>query len=162
MSSSAAVFRHRRGPRLLVPTEVRDRWIRCRVRIAWSLLVLNVLTFAPGQSVLPIPSLVGKAITQGALPLALFLALSVNHRVMLRPNVFLCLVSLLAIEAIMTIFEAQYLRSTMYRTFRLSEFVAVLWLLSPWWGRRDLLLVRYHLIMMWAVLTSVLIGKWCA
>jgi hypothetical protein len=37
------------------------------------------------------------------------------------------------------------------------EFVAALWLLTPWWGRRDLLLVRCHLALA-VVLGSVLLG----
>jgi hypothetical protein len=45
-----------------------------------------------------------------------------------------------------------------YRTFRLVEFFAVLWLLTPWWGRRDLLLVRCHLASLGVVLASVLLG----
>ena len=158
MSSSVAAFRPSRGVGLPAPAEVRERRVRRRVGIAWGLLVLNVLTFTPGQSLVPIPSLVGKAITQGALPVALVVVLTVNRRVIVRPNVFLCLVSLLVIEALVTIMHAQFLRSTGYRTFRLAEFVAALWMLSPWWGRRDLLLVRCHLAAMSVVLSSVLLG----
>jgi hypothetical protein len=157
MSLSVAVFRSRRGARLLALSDVRERSVRLRIGIAWGLLVLNVLTFVPGQSVVPIPSIVGKAITQGALPAALLVALTVNRRVSVRPNVFLCLVSLLAIEAILTSLQPQHL-GTVYRTFRLIEFVATLWLLTPWWGRRDLLLVRCHLVSMSVVLGSVLLG----
>jgi hypothetical protein len=143
---------------LLAPAGTDDRLVRRRVGIAWSLLVLNVLTFVPHASVLPIPSALGKAVTQASLPLALLVTLSVNRRALIRPNVFLCLVSLLAIEAIMTSFTAQYIRGTGYRTFRLTEFVATLWLLSPYWGRRDLLLVRCHLKAMSVVIASVIIG----
>ena len=46
----------------------------------------------------------------------------------------------------------------MYRTFRLVVFVIVLWLLTPWWRRRDLLLVRSHLTAFSVVLGSVLLG----
>jgi hypothetical protein len=49
-----------------------------------------------------------------------------------------------------------------YRTFRLAEFFAVLWLLTPWWGRRDLLLVRCHLASLGVVLASVLLGLFVA
>jgi hypothetical protein len=129
-----------------------------KVGTVWGLLFLNVLTFAPGVSVIPIPSLVGKIITQGSLPVALLVALTANRRVMLRPSIFLCLVSLLAIEAILTCLNAQYLRSAAYRTFRLDEFVATLWLLSPYWGRRDMLIVRCHLKAMIVVLGTVLLG----
>ncbi len=157
MSSSVAAFRPRRGVRLLAPAQARKRWVRRRVGIAWGLLVLNVLTFVPKASVVPIPSVVGKGITQGALPVALLVALTVNRRVIVRPNVFLCLVSLLLIEALMTSMQPEYL-GTIYRTIRLAEFAAALWLLSPWWGRRDLLLVRCHLVVMSVVLGSVLLG----
>ncbi len=77
-------------------------------------------------------------------PLAIFLLLLANRRVILRPNVFLCIVSSFPLEAILTALQPQYL-GTIYRTFRLVEFVIALWLLTPWWGRRDLLLVRCHL-----------------
>ncbi len=106
----------------------------------------------------PIPATAGQIITQGALPLAIIVALTLNRRLVVRPNVFLCLVGLLVIEAIMTSLQAQYLRGTWYRTFRLAEFAVALWLLSPFWGRRDLLLVRCHLKAMSVVLGSVILG----
>jgi hypothetical protein len=132
------------------------------VGITWALLLLNTLTFYPqtwsgGPLTVPIPSAVGKLITQGALPAALLMALSTNRRLRIRPNVFLCLVSLLVVEAVATITQAPHL-GTVYRTGRLAEFVAVLWLLTPWWGRRDLLLVRWHLATLSVVLGSVLLG----
>ena len=121
----------------------------------WGLLVLNVLTFY--GSVLPIPTMLGKAIAQGALPAALFVALTLNRRLILRPNIFLCLMSLLVVEAILTSLRPQYI-GTVYRTFRLAEFVIVLWLLTPWWGRRDLLLIRCHLRALMVIMGSVLLG----
>jgi len=125
------------------------------VGLVWGLLVLNTLTYF--GSLIHLPSIAGKAITQGALPLALLVALTVNRRVIVRPNVFLCLVTLLVIEAVLTSLAPEHF-GTVYRTFRLAEFVAVLWLLTPWWGRRDLLLVRSHLVSMAVVLGSVLLG----
>jgi O-antigen ligase len=47
---------------------------------------------------------------------------------------------------------------TMFRTVRLAEFVAVLWLLSPWWGRRDMLILRCHLRCLYVSLGSVALG----
>ncbi|MGE5292926.1 MAG: O-antigen ligase family protein [Micromonosporaceae bacterium] len=137
----------------LTPEEVRERSVRRRVGLVWGLLVLNVLTYS--GSLLHIPTMMGKAITQGALPLALLVALTVNRRIVVRPNVFLCLVSLLAIEAILMSLEVKSFGAG-YRIFRLTEFVAVLWLLTPWWGR--LLLVRYHLVALAVILSSVLLG----
>ncbi len=158
MSSSVAVVRTRHGLRIRDAEELRERWLRRRVSLAWGLLVLNVLTFDTGQSVLHIPATAGKIITQGALPVALMLVLTVNRRLVIRPNVFLCLMSLLFIEALVTVVTAAYLRGTVYRTFRLGEFLVALWLLTPYWGRRDMLLVRCHLKAMAVVLVTVVIG----
>ena len=155
MSSAVRASRPHRGAALLQPTEARERVIRRRVGITWCLLVLNCLTYY--GSLVPVPTVAGKLITQGALPIALLLALSVNRRVIVRPNVFLCLVSLLVVGAILTILVPQHI-GTVYRTFRLAEFVAVLWLLTPWWGRRDMLLVHYHRVALWAILGSVYLG----
>jgi len=140
---------------MMAPAAERERSVRRRVGIVWGLLVLNTLTFY--GSLIPIPSTVGKIITQGALQVALLVVLTVNRRLFVRPNVFLCLVSLLVVGAIVTSLQPQHL-GTLYRTFRLAEFVVVLWLLTPWWGRRDLLLVRFHITSMAVVLGTVVLG----
>jgi len=134
---------------------VRERSVRRRVGLVWGLLVLNTIVYT--GSLLHIPSVVGKGITQAALPAALLIALTVNRRLIVRPNVFLCLLVLLTAEALVTSLEPQYF-STVYRTFRFAEFVAALWLLTPWWGRRDLLLIRCHLASLAVVLASVVLG----
>lgn len=135
--------------------EALDRSVRRRIGLAWGLLFLNAIQYA-GTAV-HIPSVVGKIITQGALPLALLVALTVNRRLIVRPNIYLCLVTLLSLEAAVAALEPQHF-GTVYRTFRLAEFVATLWLLTPWWGRRDLMLVRCHLRTLAVVLGSVLLG----
>jgi len=135
--------------------EGREKSVRRRLGAAWGLLLLNVIGYT--GLIVHVPSIVGKAITQGSLPLALLLLLSVNRRVVVRPNVFLCLVTLLPLEAVMTALNPQFL-GTVYRTVRLAEFVAALWLLSPWFGRRDLLLLRYHLTALGVVISSVILG----
>lgn len=155
MTASVAALHLGRQARVLTPAEAHERSVRRRVGLVWGLLVLNVLTYS--GSIVHIPNVAGKAITQGALPLALLVALTVNRRIVVRPSVFLCLVSLLAIEAILTILETKSIGAD-YRILRLVEFVAVLWLLTPWWGRRDLLLVRYHLVALAVILGSVLLG----
>lgn len=155
MNSSVVAFRSRHRASALGPAEARARSIRRRVELAWGLLVLNALTYY--GSVLHIPHAVGKVVTQGALPVALLVALTVNRRVVVRPNVFLCLVSLLAVEAVVTTLQPQHF-GTVYRFFRLVEFVAVLWLLTPWWGRRDLLLVRAYLVSLSVALGTVILG----
>jgi hypothetical protein len=135
--------------------EGRERSIRLRIGTAWGLLLLNVIGYQ--GLIVHVPSAVGKAITQGSLPLALIVLLSVNRRMVVRPNVFLCIVTLLPLEAIVTATNPQFL-GQIYRTARLAEFVAALWLLSPWFGRNDLLLVRYHLRALGVVIASVIIG----
>jgi hypothetical protein len=158
MTSSILASPPRPGAMSRANAMARERSVRRRVGISQALLVLNALTFYPGYPLaVPIPHFAGQAIAQGALPVALLMALTVNRSVVVRPNVFLCVVSLLVIEAFITATQTDHF-GTVYRTFRLAEFVAVLWLLTPWWGRRDLLLVRYYLISVSAVLGSVLLG----
>jgi hypothetical protein len=156
MRSSIAVSQPRRDITSTARADARERWAQRRVALAWYLLVLNCLTYFPGGLV-HLPSAVGKGITQGALYVALFVLLTVNRRIILRPNVFLCLVSLLIVGALITILQPQHV-GTVYRTFRLAAFVAALWMLTPWWGRRDLLLVRCHLRALSVVLGTTLLG----
>ena len=141
--------------------EARARSVRRRVGVAWALLFFNTLTYFP-SGLLHIPSHIGKGLTNAALPLALLVALTVNPRIRLRPNVFLCLLGLLVVDTVIT--GADFTISspghvgTAYRTLRLIEYVAALWLLTPWWGRDDMLLLRYHLRCLYAALGSVLLG----
>lgn len=154
--AAAAVLRPGRGvPPMAATAEVRERSVRRRVGLVWGLLVLNTIVYT--GSLVHLPSAVGKGITQAALPAALLIALTVNRRVLVRPNVFLCLLVLLAAEALVTSLQPHYF-GTVYRTFRFAEFVAALWLLTPWWGRRDLLLIRCHLVALAVVLASVVLG----
>jgi hypothetical protein len=162
LSTVAVPLRLRRGVLRSQPAEATERWARRRVAIAWGLLVLDVLPFTSktwtGASlVIPIPSIAGKVIAQGCVPVALLLALSVNRRILIRPNVFLCLLSLVVIESFFLILEPQHI-GTIYRTFRFAGFVTAIWLLTPWWGRRDLLFVRAHLTTFAVVLGSVLLA----
>jgi len=160
MTYSRVAFRPRQGVTLLTQTQAGERLersVRVRVGVAWGLLYFNTLTFFPHTSFLPIPGTVGKAIAQATLPAALLVALSINPKVIVRPNVLLCLVSLLVVGAVLPMLQPQSF-GIVYRTFRMAGFVAGLWLLTPWWGRRDLLLVRCYLVSLWVVLGSVLLG----
>ncbi|WP_405057690.1 hypothetical protein OG474_33850 [Kribbella sp. NBC_01505] len=139
-----------------VPPEKRRRR---RVQLVWALLVLNVLTFFPdSRLLLPIPGALGKLIAQGSLLVAAMLVLTVNRPIRVRPSVYIFLASLLVTEAIVSSMRAEFLLGALYRSGRLSLFVLVLWLLSPWWTRRDLLLVRTHLMVLWAIIGSVVLG----
>ena len=145
--SSVAALRSRPASRAhgLVGVEARDRWLERRVWAAWGLLLLNVLSFGPGVSIIPMPATVGKAIAQAALFLSLVLALTCNKNLAIRPSFFMTLVSLLAFECVIPALDTQYLFGTSYRTMRFLVFVVIMWLLTPYWGRKDLLLVRCHL-----------------
>lgn len=159
MTSTVARYRPLTGVRALEPAAVRDRSVRRRVGTVWGLLFLNAIGYS--GTLVHIPSVAGKMITQGALPIALLVALTINRRVVVRPNVFLCLVTLLPLGALVTALVPQHL-GTVYRTIRLTEFVVALWLLTPWWGRRDMLLLRCHMKALGVILGSVLLGLFVA
>jgi hypothetical protein len=136
-----------------------ERRRRRRVQAVWGLLVVNVLTFFPGAPhILPTPGIVGKLITQGSLLAALLLALSVNRPARIRPSVYIFLLALLVSESLLASIGAEFLIGSLMRAGRLVVFVTVLLLLTPWWTRRDLLLVRTHLMILWVVLGSVVLG----
>lgn len=141
---------------LLNPDELGERSVRRRISAAWGLLFLNTLTYT-SLGVLPIPGTIGQAITQGALPLAILLILTVNPKLRVRANVFLGLMSVLVLDTVITAVVPQY-AGNVYRTFRFAEFVVALWLMTPWWGRRDLFLLRCHLRWIFVVLGTVLLG----
>jgi hypothetical protein len=124
---------------------------------AWAALYANVLTFM-GGSVLPIPHTVGQAITQGMLLLALVLALLANPGMVVRPNIFLTLLTTMAVLALMVSIHNEFLFGATYRAVRLVLFVVVLWLLTPWWGRPDLPLLRAHLLCQRVIIASVWLG----
>jgi hypothetical protein len=162
-------FQGRRAARQARPAEDTDRLIRFRIGLAWCLVFLNVLTFYKGTwnqlpLIIPIPSKIGQVLTQGSLPAGLLLAWSVNRRIVIRPNVFLSLLTVLWIEALLSAVNMNehslgaHLSGTLYRTVRLGEFIAFLWLLTPFADRRDLLLVKCQLRSLGIVLGSVLLG----
>ena len=118
----------------LSPAQARDRSVRRQGRCRMGAAVLQHADLHTPGSLLHMPSIIGNGVAQAALPLAILVALTVNPKIRVRPNVFLCLVSLLVLDTVITAAEQQHL-GTMYRTFRLAEFVVALWLLTPWWGR---------------------------
>ena len=63
-----------------------------------ALLILNALTYYPGLAFLPIPS-AGQGRHAGGAGGGAPPALALNRRLTIRPNVFLCLISLLVLEA---------------------------------------------------------------
>ncbi len=142
-----------------VRDEATERSVRRRVAAIWALLVFNVLSFSEQPMLIRIPHVMGKVLTQGALGVALLLAVTVNHRLSLRPNVLLTLVSILAASSLMvSIRDEVSLLGTDYRALRLIAFVLILWLLTPWWGRKDMMLARINVWCLIVLLGSVLLG----
>jgi hypothetical protein len=125
---------------------------------AWAALFANVLAFSSLPTVVPIPVSVGRLVTQGALVLALLLALLANPGGVVRPSVFLVLLTMLATVALMVSIHNEFVLGSTFRAARLIGFTMVLWLLTPWWGRPDLVLLRSHLTCLRIVLISVLVG----
>ena len=126
-----------------------------RVTVIWCLLFFNALT--PGTSVLPIPHRVAQLMTQGALFLAVVLVLTINPRMRIRPNWFLGIYTILAISSLMMSVRFVGI-GTDFRSVRLIAFLFVLWLLTPWWGRRDLLFSAQSDLVPRLVVSSVVLG----
>jgi hypothetical protein len=127
------------------------------VGAVWGLLLLNTLGFTAVDLIIPLPRAVFQAVAMGALLAAFGLALLANPRVRLRPSVYLLLLSMLAVVAIASSIRLQSGYGSVFRCFRLSLFVATLWLISRWW-QGDLRFARYHLRALGVVLLSVLAG----
>ncbi|MDQ3895963.1 MAG: O-antigen ligase family protein [Actinomycetota bacterium] len=134
-----------------------DPFILRRIGVVWGLLLANAMPWISG-SLLPVPRAASKVLLVAALGLAFVLALRLNPRLIVRPNVVLTLATLLALTSVMTSIRGAVGVGGMFRSVRLCVFLAVLWLLTPWWGRRDLLFVRCHLRALLVVLATVLLG----
>lgn len=128
------------------------------VLLAWGGLFFNVLTPSGNATIVPIPHAVNQALAQGSLILAVVLALLANPRIVIRPHMVLVLLSLMAVVALIASLNSIFFVGSTYRALRLLGFVLCLWLLTPWWGRRDLVLLRAHRICLWLALSSVIVG----
>jgi hypothetical protein len=124
----------------------------------WVALFTNVLAFSGLPTLLPIPTSIGQMVTQGALILAFVLALMANPRGIIRPSFFLVLLSMLAVAALMVSIHNEFILGSTFRACRLIGFVTVLWLLTPWWGESDFVLLRSHIWCLRVVLGTVLVG----
>ena len=149
-----------RQPELDPAVAARDqRRLRRRVTAVWVLLFVNVLTPRPdAPGLLPISKSVGQVVTGACLAGAFVLALGLNRRMAVRSNVVLGLTTVLAVTALIASLRGLAGFGSLLRGGRLFGFLAVLWLLTPWWGRRDLLIARAHLRALLYVCGSVLVG----
>lgn len=140
------------------PPALSDRWLERRVTLIWGLLFLNGMAWLNVRTPIPIPQRWGQTLTMGSLAVALLLALMLNPRLVIRPQVVLVLFTLLASVALMATVKGATGWGQPLRSARLFAFLAVLWLLTPLWGRRDMLLARCHLRVLVAVLGTVVLG----
>lgn len=131
--------------------------IERRVAVIWTLLLFNGLPFLYA-SVLPLPSRVAQLINAAALAVAFLLALQLNPKLVVRPSVVLALATLLAATALVTGVRGTAGIAAIVRCLRLGVFLFTLWLLTPWWGRRDLLFAKCHLRILVGILATVLLG----
>ncbi|MEP9381737.1 hypothetical protein [Nocardioides sp. KR10-350] len=137
---------------------VRPDRVPVLVLLAWGMLFLNVLPFLGATTILPIPRPAAQLVNQGALVAGFGLALLANHRGTVRTSLFLMLLSLLPIAGLAGAFSATYVSGAIFRACRFAVFVATLWLLTPWFGRRDLTLLRGHLLALRVIVGSVVLG----
>jgi hypothetical protein len=156
LASTITALRGNPSAAAIERVETRNRSIRRRVNVAWGLLFFNSMTYT-GGSILPLPTSVGKGLAQAALPLALFVLLTVNPQVKVRPNAFLCIVSLLVMGTVLTAVQTRHLDSV-FLTLRFAGYVGALWMLTPWWGRSDMMLLRIHLRWIYVALGLALLG----
>jgi len=135
-----------------------DASVRRRLGWVWGLLFFDVLTYTPAPTVVHIPSALGKVLTQGALVVALAIALTINRRLVVRPNGFLVLLSVLCGLSFIMSVHGYFGVGSIIRALRLCGFLLTLWLLTPWWGRDDLFFPRMHRRALVAIIVSVVIG----
>jgi hypothetical protein len=124
----------------------------------WALLFVNGLTFAGVPTLVPFPSAAVQAVTQVALALALVWVLLMNRQKLARPNLCLGLFTLLVLCSLVTSVRLNTGIGSLLRELRFATFLAVLWLLTPLWGRRDLPLARWHVRCLAVACATVVIG----
>jgi hypothetical protein len=124
----------------------------------WAALFVNVLAFSTLPTLIPIPTTIGQMITQGSLILAFLFVLMANPHGVIRPNLFLVLLTLLAVVALMVSIHNEFMLGSTFRACRLIGFTTVLWLLTPWWGRSDFVLLRSHIWCLRILVGTVLVS----
>ena len=91
------------------------RWARAKGGLlrsplpVWMALFVNVLAFSALQTLIPIPATLGQLVTQGALIMAFLLALLANPFGVIRPNLFLVVLTILAVVALMVSIHNQFM-----------------------------------------------------
>lgn len=136
-----------------------ERSVRRRIGWVWGLLFFNILTYTNvSTNLIPLPHQVGKTLPELALGVAFVLALTVNKRLVIRPNVLLLLFTAMCLCAAIMSFRGYAGLGSTIRWLRFAIFVWVLWLTTPWWGRRDFMILRFQRRALMIVIGTVLLG----
>ncbi|MET1001444.1 MAG: O-antigen ligase family protein [Acidimicrobiia bacterium] len=126
-------------------------------RVIWLLLFLNVLPPIGIPTVIPINTRLTQLVAQASLAAAMVLVLVLNRHFLVRPNLLLMLMTLLGASSVAASMRTVSETGTVFRGGRFCVFILVLWLLTPLWTRRDLLL-RWHMIALMTALSTVVLG----
>jgi len=136
-----------------------ERSMRRRIGWVWGLLFFNVMTYTTGSTnLIPLPHQVGKALPEMALGVALLLVLTANKRLLVRPNVLLILFTAMCLLAALMSFRGYFGPGSMIRWVRFAVFVGALWLTTPWWGRRDFMILHFQRRALMVVIGTVILG----
>ena len=86
-----------------------ERSMRRRIGWVWGLLFFNVMTYSTGPTnLIPLPHQIGKALPELALGVALLLILTANKRLLVRPNIFLILLTVMCLLAAIMSFRGYF------------------------------------------------------
>jgi hypothetical protein len=136
-----------------------ERSMRRRIAWVWGLLFFNVMTYTTGPSnLIPLPHQLGKTFPELALGGALVLILTANKRFLVRPNIFMILLTAALLFAAIMSFRGYFGFGSAIRWFRFAAWVGALWLTTPWWGRRDLMILHFQRRALMVVVGTVLVG----
>ena len=136
-----------------------DRSMRRRIGWVWGLLFFTVMTYTLEPSnLIPLPHQVGKALTELALGVALLFIVTANKKLLVRPNIFLILLTTMCLFAAIMSFRGYFGFSSMIRWSRFVVFTGALWLTTPWWGRRDFMILNFQRRALMVVIGTVIVG----
>lgn len=136
-----------------------ERSMRRRIGWVWGLLFFNVMTYAAGPTnLIPLPHQAGKALPELALGVGLLLVLTANKRLLVRPNILLILLTAMCLFAAIMSFRGYFGLGSIIRWSRFALFVGALWLTTPWWGRRDFMILQFQRRALMVVIGTVILG----
>jgi hypothetical protein len=136
-----------------------ERSMRRRIGWVWGLLFFNVMTYAVATTnLIPLPSHIGKLLPESAVGIALLFVLTANKRLLVRPNIYLILITAMCLCAALVSFRGYFGLGSMIRWFRFALFVGALWLTTPWWGRRDFMILHFQRRALMVVIGTVIVG----